>query len=405
MATVVVLGGNFAGCTSALEVRRHLRKLDPDGAHEVIVVSRSEDFLFVPSLTWVPFQEREIADISFPVGPVLEAHGVQFVHDTAERVDLAEQVVTTAAGQRLPYDFLVVATGPKLDWSIPGLGPSGFTSCICTPPDALAARTAFERLVDEPGPVVVGATQRAGCIGAAYEFLLNLEFQLRQHGVRDRVELTWVTPEPFLGHFGIGGLPHAQGLMERFFEHLGIRWRTGVAIDHAEEGTMVLGDGSHLEFAFAMIVPPFVGQDVVAASPGLGNAHALVPVRDTYQHREHPNVFGAGVAIDVPSPFSTPVAVGVPKTGYPADVEGKVVGENIARLVASRVDLRERPFSQIPGLCVLDAGHKEVVIVANHLFPPRDHALLIPNPLYDEGKRLFERYYLWKARHGYSWLP
>jgi sulfide:quinone oxidoreductase len=154
-----------------------------------------------------------------------------------------------------------------------------------------------------------------------------------------------------------------------------------------------------------MLVPPFLGQDVVAASAGLGNDRALVPVRGTYQHVSHPNVFSAGVAIDVPAPFTTPIAVGVPKTGYPADVEAKVVGENIARLVHSKADLREKPFGQIPALCVLDAGHKEVLIVANHLFEPREHAVLVPNPIYDLGKRVFEQYYLWKVRHGYSALP
>jgi sulfide:quinone oxidoreductase len=405
MATIVVLGGNFAGLTSALETRRHLRKLDPDRAHRIVVVSRAEDFVFVPSLLWVPFREREISDISVPLAPVLEAHGIEFSHDTATLIDPEHQQVTTASGAQLDYDYLVIATGFKLDWSIPGLGPHGHTSCMCTPPDALVTREAFEQLVEHPGPVVVGATQRAGCIGAAYEFLLNLEYHLRKRGVRDRVELTWVTPEPFLGHFGIGGLPHAQRLVETMFTELHINWRTNAAVDHAEPNVLELASGERLDFAFAMLVPPFNGADVVAATPGLGNDHGLVPVQQTYQHPKWPNIFSAGVAIDVPAPFSTPVAVGVPKTGYPADVEAKIVGENIARLIHSRVELRSEPFGQIPGLCVLDAGHKEVVILANHLFQPREHAMLIPNPLYDEGKRLFERYYLWKTRHGYSALP
>lgn len=286
MATIVVLGGNFAGLTSALETRRHLRKLDPDRAHRIVVVSRTEDFVFVPSLLWVPFREREISDISVPLAPVLEAHGIEFSHDTATLIDPEHQQVTTASGAQLDYDYLVIATGFKLDWSIPGLGPHGHTSCMCTPPDALVTREAFEQLVEHPGPVVVGATQRAGCIGAAYEFLLNLEYHLRKRGVRDRVELTWVTPEPFLGHFGIGGLPHAQRLVETMFTELHINWRTNAAVDHAEPNVLELASGERLDFAFAMLVPPFNGADVVAATPGLGNDHGLVPVQQTYQQKK-----------------------------------------------------------------------------------------------------------------------
>lgn len=400
MATIVVLGGNFAGMSSALETRRHLG----NASDRIIVISRSENFLFVPSLIWVPFREREIEDISFPVAPVLEQHGIEFVHATGTRIDPEASIVYTTEGN-FEFDYLVIATGPQLDWSIPGTGPKFHTHYIGTPPDALETRTAFERFVDNPGPVVIGATQRAGCIGAAYEFLFNFEYQLHRHGIRDKVELTWITPEPFLGHFGIGGLPGGETLLKKFTQHLHIRTVTNAEVDHVEAGQVVLKDGTTLPFAFSMLMPPFLGQQVVRESAGLGTANGYVPVEPTYQHKRYPHIFAAGIAIDVPVPFTTPVAVGVPKTGYPADEAGKVVGENIAHLVKSEAHLREKPFAKIPGLCVMDAGHKEVIIFVNHLIGPREFSVMLPNPLYDEGKRLFEKYFLWKTRHGYSALP
>jgi sulfide:quinone oxidoreductase len=114
----------------------------------------------------------------------------------------------------------------------------------------------------------------------------------------------------------------------------------------------------------------------------------------------------AGIAVDVVAPF-TPgkVPFGVPKTGFPADEEGKVVAENILRLSRGETTLIEKPFGKIPGLCVMDAGKKEVIIISNHLFKPRQFAVMIPNVFYDVGKRLFEKYFLWKTVHGYSYLP
>lgn len=401
MATVLVIGGNFAGLTAALETKRRLKHQD----HRVVVVSSRENFLFVPSLIWVPFGEREIEDISFPVEPILRDHGIEFVHATATKIVPEDNVVETTVGP-MEYDYLVIATGPKLDYSVPGTNPKeGFTTCVCTPHDAMTIRTKFEELVQNPGPAVVGATGGAGCVGAAYEFLFNLEYNLRKRGVRQQVDLTWFTPEPFLGHFGIGGIRGSETMLNGFFKSLKIHFITDAELDHVEPSEMVFRDGKRLPYVFSMVMPPFVGQDVVSNSPGVGTPKGYVPVNPTYQHKDYPNIFAAGIAVDVPSPFVTPVSLGVPKTGYPADEAGKTVGENISRLLNEKVNLKERPFAKIPGLCVMDAGHKEVVIITNHVMKPREFAAIIPNPIYDEGKRLFEKYFLWKTKHGYSFLP
>lgn len=381
MANVVILGGNFAGLTSALETKRRLKHQD----HRVIVVSNRDQFLFVPSLIWVPFGEREIEDITLPLRPILEEHGIEFIHATATKILPDEHYVETTQG-RVDYDYLVIATGPKLDYSLPGVNPKeGRVTCICTPPDALETRQRFEELVKNPGPAVVGATPGAGCVGAAYEFLFNLEYNLRQRGVRDRVDLTWFTPEPFLGHFGIGGVAGAETLLNGFFKSLHINFITNAAMERVEGNEIVLGDGRRLPFSFSMVMPPFLGQDVIRNSPGLGNPKGYIPVKPTYQHENYPNIFAAGIAIDVPAPYETPVALGVPKTGFPADEAGKTVGENIARLLNDKIHLKEKPFAKVPGLCVMDAGHKEVVIVTNHVMKPREFAAIIPNPIYDEA--------------------
>src|SRR5205807_1076456 len=147
---------------------------------------------------------------------------------------------------------------------VPGLGDADTAYTITTLPDAIRAGEGWRRFLDDPGPVVIGATQGAGCFGAAYEFLFNTSYRLRRAGLHKRVPLTYVTAEPFLGHFGIGGLPGGEKLLGLFCRKEGIQTVTNTAMTEVTPGKLALADVRILDFAYAMIIPPFLGQEVVA---------------------------------------------------------------------------------------------------------------------------------------------
>jgi hypothetical protein len=126
----------------------------------------------------------------------------------------------------------------------PGLGPDGYAQTITTLADAEKAAVAWTKFLDDPGPVVIGATQGASCFGAAYEFLFNTSHQLRKAKLHGRVPLTFVTAEPFLGHFGIGGLPGGEKLLKMFLHKEGITAVTGMAMDEVTGDQVKLADGT-----------------------------------------------------------------------------------------------------------------------------------------------------------------
>jgi len=397
---VLVLGGNFGGLTAALSVKHGL-----DGDVDVTVVSASDEFLFTPSLIWLPFGKRQPGDITFPLAPTFEAHGVDFVHATATRIDPMAQRVETTRGEH-GYDYLVVATGYRNQYDvIPGLDRANGAYTITTLDDARFAGEGWQKLLEDPGPVVVGATQGAGCFGAAYEYLFNLSYQLRKARVRKQVDLTYVTPEPFLGHFGIGGLPGGEKLLGLFLKKERIRAITGATMSEVAPGKLRLEDGQILDFAYAMIVPPFLGQEVVRATPGLAEEKGFVPVEDTYQSTAYPNIYAVGVAAAVVTPWTTAVPLGVPKTGFPTETQAHVAADNIAASIRGEKLPAHKSFGNIPAVCVMDAGNNGVMILADKMLPPRRAGVMIPGPQAHAAKIMFEKYFLWKARNGYVRLP
>lgn len=400
MTTTVVVGGSFAGMTAAIEIKRKGKD-----EHKVILIDKSPLFLFIPSLIWVPFGRREIKDISFKKEAILQKKGVDFVLAEALTVDTDKQIVTTDKGV-FSYDNLVVATGPKVNFDV-APGVAEFSHYVGTPNGAMKLRKALEEFKKNPGPIVIGATQNAGCMGAAYEFLFNVEKWLREQKIRKKVDLYWVTPEDYLGHFGIDGMPMGETMLKGFMKMFHIHYRTQVAIQEVTADSVVLSTGEVLKSHLTQLMPPFVGVDFVQNSPSLQpTATGYIPVEDSYQHKTVKNVWAAGIAVQVDIPFICKnIPFSAPKTGYPSDETGKIVAENIVRLAKGRTDLKRKPWGKIAGLCIMDAGKKEVLIFSNHLFRPRTFAIMIPNVLYDFTKVFLEKYFLWKSKKGYAQLP
>ena len=400
---VVILGSSFAGLTAALELRRRV-----GDRHELVVLDPRPDFTFIPSLIWLPFGLRDAKDVTFPLAPLYASKGIRFVNEAATAIDLDGHVVRTSSGQELGYDKLLIGTGPRLAFEkIPGLGPhGGYTQSVCNLDHALIARDAWRRFLEHPGPVVIGTAQGGSCFGASYEFLFNVRHRIKKAGLDDVAPVTFVTAEPFLGHFGLGGVGSSQKMVEKFFARQGIEGLTSAAITEVRDGEIELDGGRTLPFAYSMIVPPFAGVDAVAGAEGLANPMGFVPVDEEFRHPAHRDVFAAGVAVAIAPPEPTPVPAGVPKTGQMTETMAKVAAHNIAAdLDGTRNDVL--PIEDLGAVCVLDAGNTGVIFKADHVLARNGagngrtrKAHVMAGPQAHWAKLAFERIFLASRKRG-----
>jgi sulfide:quinone oxidoreductase len=400
---VVVLGSSFAGMTGALEVRKHL-----DQGHEVVVLDPREHFTFIPSLIWLPFGLRDADDVTFPLRPLYASKGISFVNEAAAKVDVGAHMVTTVSGSTIDYDKLLVATGPRLAFEkVPGLGPEhGFTQSVCNLEHAELAAGAWDRFLANPGPVVVGTAQGGSCFGASYEFLFNIHHRIRKAGLENVAPVTFITSEPFLGHFGLGGVGDSARRVEDFLGKLGIEGIPNSAIKEARDGEIELEGGRVLPFAYSMIVPPFAGVDAVRESEGLANPVGFVPVDDRFRHPDQEDVYAAGVATAIAPPEPTAVPAGVPKTGQMSETMAKVAAQNIVADLEGGKH-REMPIGDLSAICVLDAGNNGIIFKADHVLAhglyagddvPSAHVMGGPQAHW--AKLAFERYFLSSRKRG-----
>ena len=402
MAHIVVLGGGIGGISCAYELKNTVRRED-----RVTVVSNKPFFQFTPSNPWVAVKWREKDDIIVDLASVLPRHGIQFNAAGAKRVHAEENRVELSDGTLINYDYLVVATGPELAFDeIEGFGPEHNTNSICDVDHATSANERWEEFCKNPGPIVVGGVQGASCFGPAYEFAMIMDADLRRRRIRDKVPMTFVTAEPYIGHLGVGGVGDTKGVLESEMRQRHIKWIVNAKVDKVDidkvhvselDEDSKLKKTHELPFRFAMMIPAFRGIAAVRSIEGLSNPRGFIIVDKHQRNPKFPNIFGVGVCIAIAPLESTAVPVGVPKTGYMIESMVSAAALNIGQLARGQQATHEATWNAI---CLADFGDSGIAFVAMPQNPPRNVNWAASGRWVHVAKVAFEKYFLHKVRAG-----
>ena len=409
MAHIVIMGAGLGGMPAAYEMRAALAK-----EHQVTVVSAVDYFQFVPSNPWVAVGWRKREEVILKVGPLLARKGIGFVPKAVTQIDAEGSKLVLDGGQAgeetLAYDYLVITTGPKLSFDeVPGAGPhGGHTHSVCTVNHAETFWAEYQDFVKNPGPVVIGAMPLASCFGPAYEFAFILDADLRKRKLRNKVPITFVTSEPYIGHLGLGGVGDSKSMLESEMRGHDIKWITNAKTTKVEEGklfaTQLDDQGKELKehevpFKMAMMLPAFKGVDAVAAVPKLCNPRGFVIIDEYQRSKAYRNIFSAGVCVAIPPVETTPVPTGAPKTGYMIETMVSAIVHNIDAELKG-----EKPDTQATwnAICLADMGDTGAAFVALPQIPPRNVNWFKKGKWVHLAKIGFEKYFMRKMKTGNS---
>jgi len=422
MARVVIMGGGVSGHTAATFAKKWL-----GNDHEVIVVTPNSQWNWIPSNIWVGVGQMTKEEVVFPLAPVYEKAGIDFKQAKAVSIHpdgnadsdtpyiTIESTSKETAGQteEVTYDYLINATGPKLNFdATPGLGNGEgqmgtHTVSVCTADHAVHANEELHKIFDkakagERQKILVGTGHgMCTCQGAAFEYIFNIEHEANKAGVRDNIDIKWISNESFMGDFGMGGLHMKVGgyvvssklFAESLFAERDVPWLIGAHVSKVEEGKahyeLLDGTTGVEEFDFAMLIPPFSGVGLTAVAKDGSDItekifapngfmkvdadYTAKPYEEwkaadwprTYQNPDYSNMFACGIAFAPPHLISkpmksvngTPINPTPPRTGMPAGIIGKAVAHSVCDMVKDpSAKLHEASMAEMGAACVASAG-------------------------------------------------
>lgn len=335
MTHVVIAGAGIAGVPAAYAMKNRLGAQD-----KVTVISNNDYFHFVPSNPWVAMGWRDRKDIAFPIGPCLADRGIDFIPKALKGVDGANSQVELADGSKLAYDYLILATGPETAFDeIEGLDPAkGAVHSVVHIEDAAKAYTDYQRFIKKPGPIVIGAVQNSSILGPIYEYAFLVDADLRRRNLRDRVPITLITPEPYVGHLGMGAESDTRRLLEQALAERNIAYLTNVKTRKIDSGVIHIAECdeqgneirvSEVPFAYSVYWAAFRGIHALHDSADLTDGRGFVKTDEYLRNPMHHNIFAVGVCGAHPPVARTPLPIGAPDSVYSIQNEVNAAVRNI----------------------------------------------------------------------------
>lgn len=402
MAHIAIIGAGVGGLPCAYEMREALGK-----NHKITIINNRDHFQFTPSNPWVAVGWRTTKQISVPLAPVLKRKRIDLIVDTVTELDAENNLIKLENNSEVSYDYLVITTGPRLAFEeVPGSGPAAHTSSICTSEHALDAYGDFQKILEKPGPIVIGAMPFASCFGPAYEFAFIVDSELRKRKIRHKYPMTFITSEPYIGHLGLGGVGDSRGMLESDLRAHDIKFISNAKTTKVEEGKIFVdeldskGEVHHqheVEFDFSMMLPAFKGVDAIANVEGLCNPRGFVLIDENQRNPKYKNIYSAGVCVAIPPVEATPVPTGAPKTGYMIETMATAIVHNIAHELRGEAAEKCGTWNAI---CLADMGNTGAAFVALPQIPPRNVTWFKKGKWVHQAKIGFERYFLRKMRKG-----
>ncbi len=440
MAKVVIIGAGFAGHTAALYLGDALGQ-----NHEITVINRQDYFAYIPSWVWVGIGHMAPEKTTFPLKPVYDKLNVKFIHGKATEIHADSQFVIaeeegTNNQKKLEYDYLIISTGPKLNFEgTKGLGPKGFTYSICTLDHAVASRDKYLEIVEkmkkgEKQKIVVGTGHPgATCQGAALEYITNIHKDLVKKGIRDKAEMIYFSNERALGDFGVrgvqakykGNVVSSEDFIGAVFKQNGFEVQVQRGAKEVNEKSIYWedynGDFGETNYDFAMLVPQFLGQpfkyvgkDGEDISAKIANPAGFILVDGiygltwdvlsenpdawpaVYQNKNYKNIFSGGIAFAPPGPISKPhttkngtaITAAPPRTGMVSGIIGRIIAKNIIDLIErGRMTHHER-MSDMAAACIASMGDSlwDGSAATIMIYPVVPDVRKFPN---DQGRDLF----------------
>jgi sulfide:quinone oxidoreductase len=368
---ITVAGAGFAALTGLKELRKNL----PDA--ELTLVAPKPEFIYLPSLIWVPYGMRKGDDLRSDILPLLKQLKVKFVQGSVTGISADGRVLKTDNGD-VENDALLIATGGRFIKKLPGI-ENAITIC-----EGIAAAEAMGEKINamSSGTIAMGfggnpKEPSAMRGGPMFELLFGLDTWLRKQGKREQIKLVFFNPAPAPGKRL--GEKAVKGLLSEMKKR-GIETHLGHKIQ-SFENNIVKTEGGEIAADLILFMPGMTGPAWVQGSPLTQSAGGFIKADGLAQVADMERVYVAGDAGSYPGPDW------MPKQAHMADLQAKAAAKNIA------LNLASKPASEkfkVELICIVDTLDKGILV-----YRSEKRGIVLPAMrLMHWAKSLFEKMYL-----------